>query len=61
MENLEKAYLSYTNKPETPVTGECQKVDGRGWEDTKVEATASASLYVESVSKTATTEYFDCD
>lgn len=60
-DNLHEAYLLYVEKPETKKTGECQKVDGRGWSDEKASASNSASLYVDNVSGIHCTKYHPCD
>jgi hypothetical protein len=56
-DKLEKAYLHYVEQPETPKTGECQRVDGRGWEDSKSTSFVTASLYVDTVSGINCTKY----
>jgi hypothetical protein len=61
MNDLEIAALTYVEQPETPKTGECQKVDGYGWEDTRREAFHSTQLYVKQASNTSTTPYAPCD
>lgn len=58
--SLDKSYQTYVEKPETKKTGDCQKVDGRGWEDTKKQASSSAQLYVDNVSGVHCTKYYDC-
>lgn len=56
-DKLEKAYLTYVEQPETPETGECQRVDGRGWDDSKSTSYGNASLYVDTVSGINCTQY----
>lgn len=60
-DKLHKSYEIYVDQAETEQTGKCQKVDGRGWEDTKLSTSTSAGGYVDTVSGIHCTEYQDCD
>ena len=60
-DKLHESYQIYVEQPETEVNGECQKVDGRGWEDTKLPSSTSASGYVDTASGIHCTKYHECD
>ncbi len=59
LDKLHQTYLTYVEQPNTEKTGECQKVDGRGWKDTKQTSENSATLYVDTVSGIHCTKYQD--